>query len=58
MILLGGQGAGGGGGRGADEFAQQAPVCRCPRGAQGGASRQPAPQDDYGQGITDDDVPF
>jgi single-strand DNA-binding protein len=57
VILLGGQGAGGGGGRGGDEFAQQAPVSM-PRSAQGGATRQPASQDDYGQGITDDDVPF
>jgi single-strand DNA-binding protein len=57
VILLGGQGAGGGGGRGGDEFAQQAPVSM-PRSAQGGAPRQQAPQDDYGQGITDDDVPF
>ena len=57
VILLGGQGAGGGGGRGGDEFAPQAPVSM-PRSAQGGASRQQAPQDDYGQGITDDDVPF
>lgn len=64
VLLLGGQGGGqaGGGGRG-DEFSQQAPVSM-PRGAQGGnaqasgATRQPAPQDDYGQGITDDDVPF
>ncbi len=54
VILLGGQGAGGG--RGADEFSQQPPVSM-PRSAQG--SRQPAaPQEDYGQGITDDDVPF
>jgi single-strand DNA-binding protein len=59
VILLGGQG--GGGGRGGDEFAQQAPVSapRGYQGAQGGAARQPAaPQEDYGQGITDDDVPF
>ncbi len=58
VILLGGRGEGGGGGgsRGADEFSQQ-PVSM-PRSAQG-ASRQPAPpQDDYPQGITDDDVPF
>ena len=54
VILLGGQG-GGGGRPGGDE----APVSM-PRSAQGGggASRQPAPQEDYGQGITDDDVPF
>jgi single-strand DNA-binding protein len=60
VILLGGQGGGGGAGRsGGDEFSQQ-PVSM-PRGAQGGgATRQPAaaPQEDYGQGITDDDVPF
>ena len=56
VILLGGQGGGGGRSGGADEFSQQ-PVSM-PRGAQGGASRQPAPADDYGQGITDDDVPF
>jgi single-strand DNA-binding protein len=57
VILLGGQGAGGGGGRGGDEFAQQPPVSM-PRSAQAAAPRQQAPQDDYGQGITDDDVPF
>jgi single-strand DNA-binding protein len=55
VILLGGQG-GAGGSRGGDEFSQQ-PVSQ-PRSA-GGGSRQPAPsRDDYGQGITDDDVPF
>jgi len=52
VILLGGQGGGGGGRTGGDE----APVSM-PRSAQG-ATRQPAPQEDYGQGITDDDVPF
>jgi len=53
VILLGGQG-GGGGGRSGDEYSQQ-PVSQ-PRGA----SRAPAPaaHDDFGQGITDDDVPF
>jgi len=54
VILLSGQG--GGGGRGGDEYAQQ-PVSM-PRSAQ---RQQPAaaPQhDDYGQGITDDDIPF
>ncbi len=59
VILLGGQGGQGDGGRGGgDEFAQ--PPVSMPRSAQaGGASRQPAPpQEDYGQGITDDDVPF
>lgn len=63
VILLGGSGdsAGGGGGSraGGDEFSQQ-PVSmpRSAQGGQGGAPRQPAPQEDYGQGITDDDVPF
>lgn len=54
VILLGGGGAGGGGSRGGDDYSQ-APVSM-PRGAQ----RQPAaPQGDtFGQGITDDDVPF
>jgi len=56
VILLGGQG-GGGGGRG-DEYSQQ-PVSM-PRTAQRSAPPQPAAvqQDDYPQGITDDDVPF
>jgi single-strand DNA-binding protein len=54
VILLGGQG--GGGGR-TDDYSQQ-PVSQ-PRGA-GGPSRNPAPahDDTFGQGITDDDVPF
>jgi single-strand DNA-binding protein len=57
VILLGGQAeGGGGGGRGGDEYSQQ-PVSQ-PRGAS--ASRTPAPARDenFGQGITDDDVPF
>ena len=56
VILLGGQG-GGGGGRG-DEYSQQ-PVSM-PRTPQRSAPPQPAAvqQDDYPQGITDDDVPF
>jgi single-strand DNA-binding protein len=53
VILLGGQG--GGGPRGGDEYSQQ-PVSM-PRGAQR-SSAPPPPQDDYSQGITDDDVPF
>ncbi len=60
VILLGGRGGeGGGGGRGDDEYSQSRPVSM-PRSAQGGGGRQaPVPQnDDYGQGITDDDVPF
>lgn len=53
VILLSGQGGGGGGQRGGDDFGQ--PVSQ-PRSA----PRQSAPQqhDDFGQGITDDDVPF
>ncbi len=54
VILVSG-GQGGAGGRGGDEYSQQ-PVSQ-PRGA---ASRTPAParDDTFGQGITDDDVPF
>lgn len=55
VILLGGKG--GGGGRTGDDFSQQ-PVSM-PRSS---ASRAPQPAadmgDSYGQGITDDDVPF
>lgn len=55
VILLGGGGGGGqGGARGGDDFAQ--PVSQ-PRGAQR-PQTPAAPQDDFGQGITDDDVPF
>jgi single-strand DNA-binding protein len=52
ILVSGGQG---GGGRGGDEYSQQ-PVSQ-PRGA---ATRTPAPahDDTFGQGITDDDVPF
>lgn len=54
VILLGGQGGGGGQRGGGDDFGQ--PVSQ-PRGA---SSRQPAAaqHEDFGQGITDDDVPF
>jgi single-strand DNA-binding protein len=56
VILLGGQG-GAGGGRGADEYSQQ-PVSM-PRSAQRQAPPPAAAQqEDYPQGITDDDVPF
>jgi single-strand DNA-binding protein len=56
VILLSGQGAGGG--RGGDEYSQQQPVSM-PRSAQRPAPQSaPAPAEDYGQGITDDDVPF
>ncbi len=54
VILLGGQG-GGGGKTGGDEYSQQ-PVSQ-PRSAQRSASPAPA-EDSFGQGITDDDVPF
>jgi single-strand DNA-binding protein len=57
VILLGGQGGGGGRG-GGDEYSQQ-PVSQ-PRGAATRSSAPPQPQadDHFGQGITDDDVPF
>jgi single-strand DNA-binding protein len=57
VILLGGQG-GGGGRSGGDEYSQQ-PVSQ-PRGSSLRASAPSAPQHDdhFGQGITDDDVPF
>jgi single-strand DNA-binding protein len=57
LILLGGQGGGGGRG-GGDEYSQQ-PVSM-PRSAQRSAPppAAAAPAEDYGQGITDDDVPF
>jgi single-strand DNA-binding protein len=58
VILLGGQGGGGGrGGGGGDEYSQQ-PVSQ-PRSAPRAAPpSQPAPDENFGQGITDDDVPF
>jgi single-strand DNA-binding protein len=56
VILLGGGGMGGGGGRGGDEYSQQ-PVSM-PRSAQRSSAPSAPPQEDYGQGITDDDVPF
>lgn len=58
VILLGGQGGGGGPRGGGDEYSQQ-PVSQ-PRSAQR-SSQAPQPAghaDDFGQGITDDDVPF
>jgi single-strand DNA-binding protein len=53
VILLGGQGGGRSGG---DEYSQQPPVSK-PRSS-GGAAPPPSHGDDFGQGITDDDVPF
>ncbi len=60
VLLLGsgGGGQGGGGGR-SEEFGQE--TVSAPRGGAPRQQRQPqAPPagDDYGQGITDDDVPF
>lgn len=56
ILTSGGGGAGGGGG--SDEFSHdQAPVS-APRSAAPRPKPQPAPTEEYGQGITDDDVPF
>ncbi len=59
VILLGGRGAeGGGSGAGGGEYSQDRPVSM-PRSAQGrNQPQQQQPADDFGQGITDDDVPF
>jgi single-strand DNA-binding protein len=65
VILLGGQGGGGGGRSGGDEYSQQ-PVSQprsASRSSQYGGPQTSAPpqapqEDTYGQGITDDDVPF
>ena len=55
VILLGGQG--GGGSHGGDEFSQQ-PVSQ-PRSAPRASAPSSHPSEDqFGQGITDDDVPF
>ena len=55
VILLGGQGQGGGqGGEFSQEPRSERPVSM-PRSAQ---QRQPPPDQEYGGGITDDDVPF
>ena len=56
VILLGGQGAGGGRG-GGDEYSQQ-PVSQPRSAPRAAATSQPAPDEHFGQGITDDDVPF
>jgi single-strand DNA-binding protein len=57
VILLGGQGGGGGARSGGDEYSQQ-PVSQ-PRGsAPRAAQSQPPADETFGQGITDDDVPF
>jgi len=57
VILLGGRGGDGAAG-GGGEFSQDRPVSM-PRSAQGRSQpQQQQPADDFGQGITDDDVPF
>ncbi|MCU1259510.1 MAG: single-strand binding protein [Bryobacterales bacterium] len=59
VILLGGRGAQGGAGSSAGEFSQERGPVSMPRSAQRTqAPQQHAPADDFGQGITDDDVPF
>ena len=59
VILLGGRGEGGGSGGGGGEYAQQDRPVSMPRSAQGRSQQPPQqPADDFGQGITDDDVPF
>ncbi len=56
VILLGSGGQGAQTGSGAD-FSQESRPVSMPRGAQQRAAAKPAP-DDFGGGITDDDVPF
>jgi single-strand DNA-binding protein len=56
VILLGGQGGGQGGGRG-DEYSQQ-PVSQPRSAPRAAAQSQPPADENFGQGITDDDVPF
>ena len=56
VILLGGQGGGSGRG-GGDEYSQQ-PVSQPRSAPRATAQSQPAPDEHFGQGITDDDVPF
>jgi single-strand DNA-binding protein len=56
VILLGGQG-GGGGRSGGDEYSQQ-PVSQPRSAPRAAAQSQPPADENFGQGITDDDVPF
>ena len=56
VLLLGGQGGGGGDRSGGGDFDQQ-PVSM-PRSAQSSPRQAPPQQEEYNQGITDDDVPF
>jgi single-strand DNA-binding protein len=55
VILLGGQGGGAGDRGGGGDFEQ--PVSM-PRSAQSSPRQAPPQQEEYNQGITDDDVPF
>lgn len=57
VILLGGRGAQGGGGGGGEYSQERGPVSM-PRSAQQNKPQQQAPSQDFGQGVTDDDVPF
>lgn len=58
VILLGGRGDGGGSGGGGGEYSQERGPVSMPRSAQQRQPQQQAPSEDFGQGITDDDVPF
>ena len=59
VILLGGQGGGQGGTSraGGDEYSQQ-PVSQPRSAPRAAAQSQPPADENFGQGITDDDVPF
>ena len=59
LILLGGRGGDGPGGSGGGDFDRPDRPVSMPRSARPQPAAAPAPpQDDFGQGITDDDVPF
>lgn len=57
VILLGGRGGGGGDAPQESGEYSQGPVSM-PRSARPQSAPQPAAHDDYGQGVTEDDVPF
>jgi single-strand DNA-binding protein len=56
VILLSGRGGEGSGGAAGGEYSQERGPVSMPRSAQ--KPQQQAPSEDFGQGITDDDVPF
>jgi single-strand DNA-binding protein len=72
VVLLGGRGGGGGGGGGMDQAPPEYVPDRGGRSGEGGSGpvsmprsarpqppqSAPAPHDDFGQGVTEDDVPF